>query len=781
MKYRHATMQLLSLLTLILLGWSSYLSIHRPTIGVFWGYTSGVIYEVDETHPSAKLLSVGDRIVSGNGLNASQLYKFNQINAGDVIDLKIDRNGKELNFPIIVAESKINTIFERVVPLLIALVFWLSGNLVLAFSRSGLPATYFFLACQSAAITLGAGTISAYGPDWTKALFHLGLIWLAMFTVNLHLVFPVRYAKKQSKASRTLVWGVGLFISAIFIASFAMELEILSNSIIWWATLFILGLSLLATLYFLAQAYRKSPNAQEHHQVGIIILSGIMGIFPTVILTLIPILIAGYPLIPPHYSFLSLVMIPIGYGYAILRYRMIGVDKTINRGTAYSLVALFLGAIYTIMYSLSARFSPSLLNYSPIWVLVYALIFAAMTNKLYTLFLNFVNHILYGGWYDYRSVVENVSHSLGSIPSEDDAIGSVLCQTIGKSMRLDNTSLILFDGSVFVFTDNNPKQTKQMDFEKLNNLFTRVSAKDSDDIFLPFKENIEGLTLIDVGVQDDQPQYLIPLKGKNNKLLGVFIVGKKRDGENLDENDLEILRVVVHQAQVTLENALLLAEAQEHSAKISRLHRQVLRAREEERKRVARDLHDLIIQSLVGVNYRVAEMRVDLKTIQDNTLVETQDEIRRVMTDLRQICADLRPPSLDVLGLTNAIQAKATEIEDGAPFKIRVMIEGNEDQEISEEVKLCIYRLVQESLINVQKHSDADHVEVWVQITSEKIMVSITDNGVGFEVPERFGELTQEKHFGLVGLKEMVEAVSGEFQVNSKPGSGCVLSVEVPL
>ncbi len=781
MKYRHATMQLLSLLTLILLGWSSYLSINRPTIGVFWGYTSGVIYEVDETHPSAKLLLVGDRIVSGNGLNASQLYKFNQINTGDVINLKIDRNGKELNFPIIVTESKINTIFERVVPLVIALVFWLSGNLVLAFSRSGWPATYFFLACQSAAITLGAGTISAYGPDWTKALFHLGLIWLAMFTVNLHFTFPGRYTKKQSKASPSLVWGVGLFISAIFLASFVMELEILRNGIIWWATLFILGLGLIATIYFLSKVYRKAPNAQEHHQVGIIILSGIMGIFPTVILTLIPILIAGYPLIPPHYTFLSLVMIPIGYGYAILRYRMIGVDKTINRGTAYSLVALFLGAIYSIMYSLSARFSPTLLNYSPIWVLIYALIFAAMINKLYYLFMNFVNHILYGGWYDYRSVVENVSHSLGSIPSEDDAIGSVLCQTIGKSMRLDNTSLILFDGSVFVFTENCPKQTNQMDFEKLNSLFTRVSAKDSDDIFLPFKENIEGLTLIDFGVQDDQPQYLIPLKGKNNKLLGVFIVGKKRDGESLDENDLEILRVVVHQAQVTLENALLLAEAQEHSAKISRLHRQVLRAREEERKRVARDLHDLIIQSLVGVNYRVAEMRVDLKTIKDSTLVETQDEIRRVMTDLRQICADLRPPSLDVLGLTSAIEAKAAEIEDGEPFRIRVMIEGNEDQEISEEVKLCIYRLVQESLINVQKHSDADRVEVWVQITSEKIMVSITDNGVGFEVPERFSELIQEKHFGLVGLKEMVEAVSGDFQINSKPGSGCVLSVEVPL
>ncbi len=780
MKYRHAFLQLLSLLTLCLLGWSIYLAIHHPTIGVYWGYTSGVIYEVDPSYSSSNDLQIGDRIIKGDGLNPTQLYKLSCKNPGDLIHLKINRDGQDHSYLVEVAKSDFGTTTERLIPLWIALGFWLAGNAVLAFSRSGISPILFFLACQAALISLSTGAVSSYGPDWTKVLLHIGLIWTGAFIVNLHFTFPVRNIKRITKSAATIIISAAAIISLILSISFSIDIDVITSKI-WWITLFILGTDMVAAIILLIQAYKKAPNVREHHQAGIIILSGIIGILPTVVFSIIPILIAGYPLIPPHYSFLSLVMIPIGYGYAILRYRLIGVDKTINRGTAYSLVALFLGAIYTIIYSLSARFSPSLLNYSPIWVLVYALTFAALTNKLYHLFLNFVNQILYGGWYDYRSVVENVSYSLVSMPSEDDAIGSVLCQTISKSMRLENTSLILSDGSVFIFTENSPKQAKQMDFEKLKKLFDRVSTTNSDDIFLPYKENIEGLTLIDVGVQDDQPQYLIPLKGKDKKILGVFIVGKKRDGESLDESDLEILRVVVHQAQVTLENALLLAEAQEHSAKISRLHRQVLRAREEERKRVARDLHDLIIQSLVGVNYRVAEMRVDLKTIQDNILVETQDEIRRVMTDLRQICADLRPPSLDVLGLTSAIQAKATEIEDGAPFQIRVMIEGNEDQEISEEVKLCIYRLVQESLINVQKHSDADHVEVWMQITSEKIMVSITDNGVGFEVPERFGELTQEKHFGLVGLKEMVEAVSGEFQVNSKPGSGCVLSVEVPL
>ena len=75
--------------------------------------------------------------------------------------------------------------------------------------------------------------------------------------------------------------------------------------------------------------------------------------------------------------------------------------------------------------------------------------------------------------------------------------------------------------------------------------------------------------------------------------------------------------------------------------------------------------------------------------------------------------------------------------------------------------RLCIYRFVQESLLNVQKHAQANRVELWVQVTSETVTVSIVDDGVGFIVPENLDHLTQEKHFGLIGLKEQVELAKG--------------------
>jgi len=132
-------------------------------------------------------------------------------------------------------------------------------------------------------------------------------------------------------------------------------------------------------------------------------------------------------------------------------------------------------------------------------------------------------------------------------------------------------------------------------------------------------------------------------------------------------------------------------------------------------------------------------------------------------------------------GLVSAIQSKAAEIEQKAGFQISFLFEGNEDQEICEESKVCAYRFVQECLLNVQKHARADMVQLWVRITSETVTVNVVDDGVGFIVPTNLSFLAEEKHFGLVGLKELVEAAKGTMQVTSKPGEGCIVSVQVPV
>lgn len=294
-------------------------------------------------------------------------------------------------------------------------------------------------------------------------LLHIGLIWSGAFGVNLHFVFPVKSVRGITKTAASIIVGAALTISLIFIVGcFLVNDQFLSNSMVWWVTLFILVADLVGSIVLLSQAYRKATKVRERHEAGIIILAGIIGISPVVVFSLIPILIAGYPLVSPHYSLLSLGLVPAGYSYAILRYRLIGVDRTINRGTAYALVMLFLGTIYVVLYSLSTRFLPLLLDYSQAWIFIFAVLFAFFTNRLFHLALQFVNRVLYGGWYDYRSVVEGVSSSLHKTPRQDDEIGSVLVQTVGRAMQLDGASLILSDGDMFIYTNDQVVQKHQV-------------------------------------------------------------------------------------------------------------------------------------------------------------------------------------------------------------------------------------------------------------------------------------------------------------------------------
>ena len=177
----------------------------------------------------------------------------------------------------------------------------------------------------------------------------------------------------------------------------------------------------------------------------------------------------------------------------------------------------------------------------------------------------------------------------------------------------------------------------------------------------------------------------------------------------------------------------------------------------------------------------MADVRVKLNGAQDETLIKVQKEVRESIGVLRQICEDLRPPLLDVADFFDALRTRIAEIEEASEFIVRVSINGNEQQELNDDVKMCVYRLVQESLINIQKHARADHAEVWLEVTSELVTVMVTDNGVGFAVPEDLEYLVPDEHFGLIGIKEMVDAVNGSLTIRSSPGQGCEIAAQVPI
>jgi signal transduction histidine kinase len=270
----------------------------------------------------------------------------------------------------------------------------------------------------------------------------------------------------------------------------------------------------------------------------------------------------------------------------------------------------------------------------------------------------------------------------------------------------------------------------------------------------------------------------LPLPGSDH-LLGLLILGAKHGGDAFDRTDLDILEVVARHAGITLQNAELIAELRARALEVEQLHQQVVRAREDERKRVARELHDQTIQALIGLNYQLAEARHHSGA--DGWPIRLQAEVRQIVSDVRQICTDLRPATLDTLGLVAAVRARVREVQGQAPFRIKLTVEGNEDQEVPDEVALCVYRVLHEALLNIQKHAAARQVSVTLSLTPDEVLLTVADDGHGFVLPKRLGQLTDAGHFGLVGVRERLNLVHGRLEIASIPSQGTQLVACVPL
>jgi len=231
-----------------------------------------------------------------------------------------------------------------------------------------------------------------------------------------------------------------------------------------------------------------------------------------------------------------------------------------------------------------------------------------------------------------------------------------------------------------------------------------------------------------------------------------------------------------------LENAILLDEVNQHNKQVKALHRMIITIREKERKELAHNLHDEIVQSLIGVMYSLGNMKHESDMRSPAQLNNIQEQIRNILTGLRYTIAGLRPPALDSLGLTSLIRSRVIELNDQGPFVIYLTIIDNHRVQLSDEVALTLYRCFQEAMVNVQKHSEAERVHVKLRIVPEqKAVLSVLDDGVGFIVPDPLGLLTEHSHFGLNGIKEQVEILGGEVQVLSNQKEGTLIRVSVPL
>ena len=209
--------------------------------------------------------------------------------------------------------------------------------------------------------------------------------------------------------------------------------------------------------------------------------------------------------------------------------------------------------------------------------------------------------------------------------------------------------------------------------------------------------------------------------------------------------------------------------------------RRLLSEGEQERKHLARELHDQVIQDLISINFQLESIGTEhkLPKVLSGELNDVRDGIRELVGDLRQICGNLRPPTIDSMGLGAAIQSFTHEWGERTGITVTLNIDPKLGR-LPEATELSIFRIVQEGLNNVWRHAKASSIQIGVQHTSPRaLMVTIADDGLGFTDSIDMANLSQDGHFGLLGISERVALLGGRMRLQSLPEGGSLLQVEI--
>jgi signal transduction histidine kinase len=271
----------------------------------------------------------------------------------------------------------------------------------------------------------------------------------------------------------------------------------------------------------------------------------------------------------------------------------------------------------------------------------------------------------------------------------------------------------------------------------------------------------------------------IPLVAREQQYLGVINLVCDKDFV-IPNGDMELLSSIGSQVSEIVANAWLHLKLVEKEAARQILLRSLVEAQEDERKRLARELHDGAGQTLTGLLVR-------LKTLENKAAMPGQREDLRDMQTLvsdtieqvRTLAHQLRPAALEEFGLPLALEALVKDISDqqGLEGICQCQLESHE---IPDEIEVVLYRIAQEGVTNILRHASASHMRLMVGLVPHGVSMTIEDDGVGFD-PAALGVGNEERHLGLISMKERAEILGGSLDIYTAPEEGTTIQVHVPI
>jgi signal transduction histidine kinase len=250
----------------------------------------------------------------------------------------------------------------------------------------------------------------------------------------------------------------------------------------------------------------------------------------------------------------------------------------------------------------------------------------------------------------------------------------------------------------------------------------------------------------------------------------------------LEERNVELARINAELEDEISERRRTEQALRESEENLRHLSQRVLHVQEEERKRISRELHDEVGQSLTAVNVDLAMLkktRTPTPAQLEKKLTDAQRQVEQTMETVHRFARELRPAMLDDLGLLPALRSYAQNFSTRTGIKVEFRACPGVER-LEGDAKTVVFRVAQESLTNVAKHAHATQVQLMVREHTGGIQLQIKDNGRAFEVSKKLNGKAK-KRLGLLGMQERVRLVNGTFSIDSTPGSGTEVKVEIPF
>ncbi len=275
----------------------------------------------------------------------------------------------------------------------------------------------------------------------------------------------------------------------------------------------------------------------------------------------------------------------------------------------------------------------------------------------------------------------------------------------------------------------------------------------------------------------------VPLKSKEHA-LGVMALFSDADSHmhELSDDTIEVLAAIGRQIGVAIENARLYEELREKDALRRQLLDKVISVQEDERRRIARELHDQIGQPLTSLllTLTVLDESDAFPAPIHARLKDLRGIVSQTLRSVRNLALQLRPSVLDDLGLLAALRQYFRQYEDRFHTPVDFQVLGFDLDRVPSEVETALYRIVQEALTNVARHAQARSVSVLLENRRTSVKLIIEDDGIGFDVAKVMGSRARETNLGLYGMQERAALLGGTLTIESTPGMGTSVFVEIP-